>query len=150
MAYIPKDAKWYIAELVMECRIDGESRNVVHVNIILIRADSPEEAFKKAQELGRESESSYLNPKNQQVLWRYRGLRDLNVIHDELEDGAELMFEEKIAISADEVQKMLTAKYQLNVFRPIASRDSSQPNYISQEIIEEALKMISDDAAENN
>jgi hypothetical protein len=41
MAYIPKDAKWYIAELVMEFQIEGESRNVVHVNIVLIRADSP-------------------------------------------------------------------------------------------------------------
>ncbi len=150
MAYIPKDAKWYIAELVMECKIEGESQNVVHVNIILIRADSPEEAFEKAQQFGTESEDSYLNPKNQQVSWRYRGLRDLNVIHDELEDGAELMFEEKIDIPEDEVQEMLTSKYELNVFCPIEPRDSSQPNYCCQEIIEEALKIIADDAAQNN
>jgi hypothetical protein len=123
---------------------------VVHVNIILIRADSPEEAFKKAQEFGREGESSYLNPKNQQVLWKYRGLRALNVIHDELEDGAELMFEEKIGISEDEVQKMIYPKHKLNVFRPIQPRDSSQPNYGCQEIIEEALRIIADEAAQNN
>lgn len=150
MACIPKDAKWYTAELVMECKIDGESQNVVHVNIILIRADSPEEAFEKAEEFGREGEDSYLNPKNQQVLWKYRGLRDLNVIHDELEDGAELMFEEEFGVPEDEVQEMLTSKYELNVFRPIEPRDSSLPSYSCQEIIEEALKLIADNAAENN
>lgn len=150
MAYIPKDAKWYIAELVMECKIEGESQNVVHVNIILIRADSPEEAFEKAEAFGREDESSYLNPKNQQVSWRYRGLRALNVIHDELEDGAELMFEEKIGIPEERLQKMIYPKHKLNVFRPIQPRDSSQPNYGCQEIIEEALKIIADNAAQNN
>ncbi len=42
MGYIPEDAKWYIAELVMEFQIESDSRNVVHVTIVLIRADSPE------------------------------------------------------------------------------------------------------------
>ena len=77
-------------------------------------------------------------------------MRDLNVIHDELEDGAELMFEEKIGISEDEVQKMIYPKHKLNVFCPIEPRDSSAPNYCSQEIIEEVLKIIADNAAQNN
>jgi hypothetical protein len=131
MAYIPKDAKWYIADLVMECQIEGEPRNVVHINIVLVRADSPEEAFQKAEELGKEGENSYLNPNNQQVIWLYRGLRDLQVIHDELEDGAELMYEEKIGISEDEVQAIVRAKSQLNVFKPYKPRDISKPDYSS-------------------
>ncbi|MGB3691330.1 MAG: DUF4288 domain-containing protein [Spirulinaceae cyanobacterium] len=49
MTYIPQDAKWYLAELIMECKIEGDSRNVIHVNITLVRADSPEEAFSKAE-----------------------------------------------------------------------------------------------------
>jgi hypothetical protein len=48
MAYIPDDAKWYIAEIIMECQIEDDPRNVVHINIVLVRADSPEEAFEKA------------------------------------------------------------------------------------------------------
>jgi len=131
MAYIPKDAKWYIADLVMECQIEGEPRNVVHINIVLVRADSPEEAFQKAEQLGKEGENSYLNPNHQKVIWLYRGLRDLQVIHDELEHGAELMYEEKIGISEDEVQAIVTAKSQLNVFQPYKPRDSSEPDYSS-------------------
>ncbi len=148
MAYIPKDAKWYVAELVMECRIEGESRNVVHVDIVLVRADSPEEAFEKAEQLGREGEVSYLNPVNQRTVWLYRGLRDLNVIHDELEHGAELMFEERINISEGAVQEMITTKSQLNLFRPDKQRDPSRPNYGCKEIMEEALRMINDSAVQ--
>ena len=149
MAYIPKDAKWYVAELVMECRIEGESRNVVHVDIVLVRADSPEEAFEKAEQLGREGEVLYLNPVNQRTVWLYRGLRDLNVIHDELEHGAELMFEERINISEGAVQEMITTKSQLNLFRPDKQRDPSRPNYGCKEIMEEALRMINDSAVQH-
>ncbi|MEW6499428.1 MAG: DUF4288 domain-containing protein [Cyanobacteriota bacterium] len=149
MAYIPKDAKWYVAELVMECRIEGEARNVVHVNIVLVRADSPEEAFEKAEQLGKEDEISYLNPMNQRTVWLYRGLRDLNVIHDELEHGAELMFEERINVSEGAVQDMITTKSQLNLFRPDKQGDPSRPNYGCKEIMEEALRMISDSTAQH-
>jgi len=148
MAYIPEDAKWYIADLVMECQIEEEPRNVVHVNIVLVHADSPEEAFQKAEKLGKEGENSYLNPNNQKVIWLYRGLRDLQVIHDELEHGAELMYEEKIGISEDEVQAIVRAKSQLNVFQPYKPRDTSKPDYRSQEVMDEVLRMICDDAAE--
>ncbi|XHX75748.1 MAG: DUF4288 domain-containing protein [Stenomitos frigidus ULC029] len=150
MAYIPKDAKWYIAELVMECQIEGELSNVVHIDIILVRADSPEEAFEKAEQLGREGEVSYLNPKDQRATWSYRGLRDLNVIHDELEHGTELLFEEEIGISEDKVKALLTAKSQLNVFRPNEPREPSYPNYISKEIMDEVLDMMRDDAEQHS
>ncbi len=149
MAYIPKDAKWYVAELVMECRIEGDLRNVVHINIVLIRADSPEEAFEKAEQLGREGEDSYLNHTNQKTVWVYRGLRDLNVIHDELEHGAELMFEEKIDVSEDVVQDMITTKSQLNVFRSDELEDLSRPNYGYKEIMEEALRMVSESGSQH-
>lgn len=143
MAYIPKNAKWYIAELVIECNIEGNSRNVVHVNIVLIRASSPEEAFDKAEELGYESNSTYLNPKNQTVTFTYKSLRDLNVIHDELEHGAELMFEEKIGIRESELQQMLTPKSQLAIFRPLEPIDPSKPDYSSKEIMDEVAKRMS-------
>lgn len=149
MAYIPKDAKWYIAELVMECRIEGELRNVVHVNIVLVRADSPEEAFEKAEQLGRAGEDSYLNSTNQKTIWIYRGLRGLNVIHDELEDGAELMFEEKIGVSEAAVQNMITPKTQLNVFCTDELGDVSKPDYGCKEIMEKVLRMIDDSATQH-
>jgi hypothetical protein len=141
MGYIPKDAKWYIAELVMEFQIEGDARNVVHVNIVLIRADSPEEAFEKAEQLGREAEDTYKNPDNRTVIVTYRGMRALNVIHDELEHGAELMYEEKIAVCEDKLQAMLTPKSELAIFRPWQPKDSSVPDYSSKEVMEEVRRM---------
>ncbi|WP_448265728.1 DUF4288 domain-containing protein [Nostoc sp. DSM 114159] len=145
MAYIPKNAKWYIAELVIECKVEGNPHNVVHVNIVLVRASSAEEAFEKAEELGCESNDTYLNPKNQTVTFTYRGLRHLDVIHDELEHGAELMFEEKIGIHESELQQMLTPKSQLAIFHPLKPIDPSKPDYSSKEIMDEVTKMMSGD-----
>ncbi len=142
MGYIPKDAKWYIAELVMEFQIESDSRNVVHVNIVLIRADSPEEAFEKAEQLGREDEDTYKNPDNHTVTVTYRGIRALNVIHDELEHGAELMYEEKIGVCEDKLQAMLTPKSELAIFRPWQPKDSSVPDYSSKEVMEEVRRMM--------
>ena len=45
-----KSSKWYIAELVVEHRIEGIDRNVVHTNGILISAENDEDAYRKALE----------------------------------------------------------------------------------------------------
>ena len=37
----PKDARWYLADVVVEHTVEGDPRNVVHVNVHLIEADSP-------------------------------------------------------------------------------------------------------------
>lgn len=136
------EAHWYIAELVMECRVEREPLNVIHVNIVLVRANSPEEAFEKAEQLGRNGEDTYLNPNNQIVTFTYRGLRDLNIIHDELEHGGELMFEEKIGVSEHELQEMLTPKYELAVFRLSEMKDSSKPSYSCKEIMDEVIRRL--------
>jgi len=46
MSHIPPDAKWYLAEIVEEFRIESEPDNIVHTNMVLVRADSPEEAYR--------------------------------------------------------------------------------------------------------
>jgi hypothetical protein len=98
MAYVPKDARWYLADVVLEHTVERDPRNVVHVNVHLIEADSPERAFEKATALGREAEQVYENTAGREVRVTFRGLRELNVIHDALEDGAELVFEESIHV----------------------------------------------------
>ena len=103
MGYIPHDAKWYLADIVEEFRIEGESENIVHTNMILVRADSPEEAFAKSVALGEQSNIKYTNPLGRQVAVTFRGLRDLNVIHGELEHGTELIFSEQIGMSESEL-----------------------------------------------
>jgi hypothetical protein len=140
MGYIPTDAKWYLADIVMEITIQGDSRNVVHVNTTLVRADSPNEAYDRAQELGKQGETSYENSHGQAVAIRFRGLRSLEVVYDELEHGAELTFSERIAVPEDEITKLITAKEQLEVFQPI--KPSQGPDYGSRDVREEALRML--------
>lgn len=140
MAYTPTNAKWYISELVEQIAVEGDPRNVVHKNLVLIRADSPEEAYQKALQLGREREISYENPAGKQVRFRFRGLSELNAISDELEHGAELLYEEKIGVSDEEIERYILPKDQLNVFRPI--EQNRAPDYSSGEIMEELRHLL--------
>ncbi len=140
MGCIPKDARWYLAEIVMEIAIQDDPRNVVHLNTTLVRADSPDEAYQRAQELGAEGATSYKNSHQKMVTIRYRGLRSLEVIHEELEHGAELAYSERVAVREEEIAKLITAKGKLGVFRPIMS--SQAPDYGSSEVREEALKLL--------
>jgi Domain of unknown function (DUF4288) len=67
MSDIPEGACWYIAGVVVEHTIEGDWRNVVHVNTRLIEANSPEEAYRKADVLGLAGEQQYLNTEGKQV-----------------------------------------------------------------------------------
>ena len=59
MSYIPPDAKWWLADLVVEFRIDGDPGSLVHFNLTLIRADSAEQAYSKALARGAEFADTY-------------------------------------------------------------------------------------------
>jgi len=127
MAFIPEDAKWYLAEVVLEFTIEDDPRNVVHRNLLLVRADSPEEAYRKGMDLGADNEASWENIDGKRVTIRFRGLCYLNVIHDELEHGAELSYREDIAVEESKIQKWVASKEELGVFRPISDvRSKSQ------------------------
>jgi len=138
MGYIPPDAKWYLADIVFEIIIEGDPTSVVHTNTVLVRADSPEEAYQKAVDLGVGGEQSYHNLAGQKVRFQFRGLRDLNVIHDELEHGAELIYSEELGMSEHSIQKWITPKRELGVFRPITP--SRAPDYRSSEVMEKLYK----------
>lgn len=140
MAFIPKSAKWYLATMIEEITVEGDSRNVVHKNYVLIRADSPEEAYEKAHELGKNSDTSYDNPEGKLVQIRFRGLSELNVVYDELEHGAELLYEEFLGLSEERVRALLRPKKELGVFRPISP--GAGPDYSSREIAQEAKRLI--------
>jgi hypothetical protein len=141
MAFIPRDAIWYIAEEVLEITVEGATQNVVHVNYLLIRAESPEDAYEKALRLGAEHETMYLNENKKEVRISFRGLRDLTVIHEALEDGSELLYEEKVGISKEALDTFVKPKEGLSVFKPIEK--SLGPDYASAEILREARKLAS-------
>jgi Domain of unknown function (DUF4288) len=138
MGFIPKDAKWYLADIVEEIRVQGDRRNVVHTNLVLVRADSPDEAYKKATALGKRGNTEYKNTEGKMVTIRFRGLRDLNVIHDELEHGGEIIFERDLAVSEKKIRSWIPPKRKLGVFAPI--RPHRGPDYASAEVMQEVYK----------
>lgn len=142
MGYIPVDAEWYIAELVMEITVHGSASNVVHRNLVLIRANLPEEAHQKAFRLGQNGETEYTNPKDQLVQIRFRGISKLDVVYEPLEDGAELCFEEQRGVSEAEIRKLIPLKERLDVFIPPSPGREREPDYRSKSVVEEAVKMM--------
>ena len=135
MAYVPKDAEWFLAQLVEEFRVQGHRRNVVHINYVLIKAGTPSEAYRKAMQLGKPANSRWRNPKGELVTHRFLGLRDLDVIHDPLEHGCEIMFFERLGMTAANTRKLVRKRRELEAFQPIRPRDN-RPDYSSKEIMD--------------
>jgi hypothetical protein len=131
MAYIPEDAQWYIADVVLEHTVEDDPRNLVWVNTILVEANSPENAWQNAQQKGRSAESEYRNPDGKNVKCVFRGLRALHVIHDKLQDGSELMYEQHEGISEDEIQALITSREELAVFAPRQVQEN-MPNILPE------------------
>ena len=109
--------QWYVADLIVEITVETASENIVHINTLLLRATSPEAAFESALELGREHESSYVNPEGQTVKTVFRGLADLNAIDAPLDQDMEFSFAQQVGVSEHELQQLITPKEQLSVFR---------------------------------
>jgi hypothetical protein len=149
MGYIPQDCQWYIADLVMEITVRGASSNVLHRNLTLIQANSPEEAYEKGMRFGYDGETSYINPKEQLVEVRFRGIAKLDVIYDSLEDGAELLFEERVGVSSEEIQRLIPKKEQLDVFVPPTPGRERDPDYRSKAVVDQALATLKDLEDEN-
>jgi hypothetical protein len=69
--------------------------------------------------VGELCNQTYKNIKGQTVSRVFRGLRDLNVIHDPLEHGAEIMWHRRERLTPKGVEKLLTDKNELGVFSKI-------------------------------
>ena len=74
--------EWFLATLIMEISVQGDTRNVVHRNLFLVSACSPEEAYDKAMRLGREGETTYGNPAGRAVRHSFRGVAQLDTLVD--------------------------------------------------------------------
>lgn len=130
----------YLADIVEQINVEDDPRNVVHANLVLIAAQSPEEAYQRALDLGSEGEQSYENPDGKKVTTRFRGLRDLNVIHDELKHGTELTYTERLDMDESAILEWVSPKAELGVFRPITR--STGPNYSSRDVVRELVRRL--------
>jgi hypothetical protein len=124
--FIPNGTEWYISELVEEFRPADQTENLVHINTVLIKADSPEVAYEKAIALGESANRVFTNTDGVEVAVRFRGLRGLYPVYDGLEDGAELLYEEHEGMSDEAIATMVKPKESLAVFSPTWKGQQSQ------------------------
>jgi hypothetical protein len=141
MVYIPAGAEWYVAEIIEEISVEGDDRNVVHKNLVLIHADSPDAAYSRALQIGSDGNTSYRNPDDKNVISRFRGLGYLDVVHGGIEDGTELLYERKTSVAEEEILKWVKAKEQLPLFGE-SENEPAYPNYSSGGILSEAVELI--------
>lgn len=135
MGYVPKDARWFVAELIVEIKIDGNPRNVVHINTVLVNADSPEHAYQRANELGATYNSTTENESGHAVHTSFLGLRDLFVMYDEPVHGAEVFYEEKVGVEQAELSTFIRGKESLTVFIPWEPPSDNTPDYAVGRIV---------------
>jgi hypothetical protein len=114
--WIPKDMEWFLAELIQQFTF-LEGSHSIYVNTILVKATSIEQAYEKALGFGQAYNYSFTNTDQEEVRVSFRGLRDLYLIYDKLEDGAELIYEEYEEITEEEIAAMVTPKEELAAFK---------------------------------
>lgn len=139
------DRSWYCATIVVRIEVADDPRTVVHKNTLLVHALDDDDAYERAIELGKGHDLDYINPMGKAVSSRFLGLASLLVVHDELDHGAELFFEEEVGLEPDRVAAMVRPRDELEVFRAPPSNDDV-PNYASVEVVEEARRFIRGEA----
>jgi hypothetical protein len=144
MPYLPENAHWYVAEILEEISIEGAANKVVHRNLVLIDANSPDHAYERAIELGKQGESSYKNPEGRDVLVRFLGLWDLSLVYDDLEHGAELAYTEQIVRSDEAVFNWARPRGELSVFGETPKLPVNL-DYSDGEIVREAGALLGHD-----
>jgi len=81
---------WYLAKIVFRIICgDGDHLPQFDEQLRLIRAESKENAFHKAQAMGKSEEDTFLNRKDQLVRWQFINVSELYRL-SELIDGAEV------------------------------------------------------------
>jgi catechol 2,3-dioxygenase-like lactoylglutathione lyase family enzyme len=124
---------WYLSDLVLQLDVTDDPRGVVHINTCLVAAASADEAYDKALALGRQQEDEYVNPAGRRVRVRFLGLRELLEVYEELEDGAELTFQERVGLSDLEARRLVARRDQLAVFAAVVP--SVLPDYSPREVM---------------
>lgn len=136
--FVPIASKWFLAQVVVELRVEKEPGVVGHINYHLIRANSAQGAYRKAVKVGRHNDNTHVNRNGHRVTARFLGLRELTPVWDEDPgDGAEVYYEEVDAPGPSPIRRLVRPKRQLSAFLPIQPRTSG-PDYGSRDIEAEA------------
>ena len=111
-------AGWWIFREVQQWisnrqkKLTPRSRCLVWENTRLIKAKNRDEAYRKALRLAKVGDGS----KTESGYWRHVGISLLLPIYEDIEDGAEILWEENSSMAVSEIKKRVKTKQQLSVF----------------------------------
>ncbi len=125
--WIQKDMEWFLADIIQELKVADTEDSTVWINTHLIRASSPDEAYEKALNRGKLYDDSWTNTDGEQVISRFRGLRNLLLVYEKLEDGAEIMWEEQEDVSEQDIQEMIKPRAQLGAIEAHGAKRTKAP-----------------------
>ena len=83
---------WYAARLLFESAVEGNTDEpLCEESIRVFKAESPENAFKRATEIGRGADHEYTNELGQAIKWRFVEVIEVqDLCETELTDGVEV------------------------------------------------------------
>ncbi len=114
---------WYIAGIMIRFGGNGENQSnsnrrcLAWENQHLIKAKNPDEAYKKALKIGKESEDEYVNTDGENVKWVFEGLTTLIALYEDLADGAEIIWIEHENKAVKTIKSRVKSKENLEVFQ---------------------------------
>lgn len=125
--HVRKIRKWYIAHEIlyfepMSEKSPKRANWTVWENLILIKANTPKEAYRKAMDLGRLNEHA-VKIDGEDGYCRFKGLRELSLVYDKLEHGAELEWRE-FQMEPTKLDQMIIPKAKMQAFK-VEPRESS-------------------------
>lgn len=113
---------WYIASYLQRFVFIGEDnenpakRYSAWENTIIVRANDPDEAYKKAVKQAKLGCKPYTNTDGQRVQFVYEGLTSLLPIYEDLADGCEIMWAEHNNRTLKKLRSWVKDKDDLEVF----------------------------------
>jgi hypothetical protein len=119
---------WWIASYIERMAWDCEpnpspnSRCTAWENTIILKAGNREEAYEKAVKLAQ-NPSEFEDASGRKGHWFFEGLTSLLPIYSELEDGAEILWQEHENRTVGKVRSWVKSKEELEVFDDSPSPD---------------------------
>lgn len=115
---------WYVARILLRFEFYDEDKSNLNKrclaweNQILIKADSPNEAYKKAIRQGKlEGSEMWTVDKKRKGKFYFEGLTGLVAIYEELEDGSEITWTKYENRTVKKVKSWVLPKDKLEVFK---------------------------------
>lgn len=111
---------WWIASFIERFQYEDEAEDDLNrrctawENTVIIKARNREEAYRKAERIGRLGEGGGYGTTN--GIFRYEGLTSLLPIYEEVADGAEILWKAYSNRSVKKIKSLVKAKHELEVF----------------------------------